>query len=73
MEEESLSTLYQLIQAQLTYLARERDRGTGWTAREGTQTLGKGEIGREVFREREVRREVNRKNFPVHVTGKSFL
>ena len=41
MEEESLSTLYQLIQAQLTYLARERDRGTGWTAREGTQTLVK--------------------------------
>ena len=34
MEEESLSTLCQLIQAQLTYLARERDRGTGWTASE---------------------------------------
>ena len=39
----------------------------------GHETLGKEEIGREVFRKREVRREVNRKNFPVHVTGKSFL
>ena len=37
------------------------------------ETLGKEEIGREVFRKEEIRREVNRKNFPVHVTGKSFL
>ena len=39
----------------------------------GHETLGKEEIGREVFRKKEIRREVNRKNFPVHVTGKSFL
>ena len=39
----------------------------------GHETLGKEEIGREVFRKREVRREENGKNFPAHVTGKSFL
>ena len=36
------------------------------------ETLRKEEIGREVFSKEEIRREVIRENFPVHVTGKFF-